>query len=105
MPMKSLLLRPIRLVAITFALVLTLALAALALFTSLDFSRVESIRAHVNRTYLLQSSLTALKDVQLQVARGGSPPAAELEKVRSALTQSPIRGGPIRSFTRERLGR
>ena len=102
--MKSLLLRPTRLVALVFVLVLTLALGALSLFTWLDFKRIESIRAHVNRTSLLQESLGALKDVQLQVAtRGSSPDRGKLEVVRSNLAQIPVKGGPVRSYTRERL--
>ena len=104
--MKSLLLRPTQLVALVFVLVLTLALGALSLFTWLDFKRIESIRAHVNRTSLLQESLGVLKDVQLQVAtRGSSPDRGKLEVVRSDLAQIPIKGGPVRSYTRERLDR
>jgi signal transduction histidine kinase len=104
--MRSLLQRPTRLVALVFVLMLTLALGALSLFTWLDFKRIESIRAHVNRTSLLQESLSVLKEVQLQVAtRGASPERGELEAARIALTQIPVKGGPIRSYTRERLDR
>jgi signal transduction histidine kinase len=104
--MKALLLRPTQLVALVLVLVLTLALGALSLFTWLDFKRIESIRAHVSRTTLLQESLSVLKEVQLQVAtRGPSPDRTKLEVVRSDLAQIPIKGGPIRSYTRERLDR
>lgn len=103
---KSLLLRPIRLVVLVFVLVLTLALGALSLFTWLDFKRVEAIRARVNRTVLLQESLSILKEVQLRVATSGSSPEhAKLEAVRSDLAQIPVKGGPVRSYTRERLDR
>jgi signal transduction histidine kinase len=104
--MKALLLRPTQLVALVLVLVLTLALGALSLFTWLDFKRIESIRAHVSRTTLLQESLSVLKEVQLQVAtRGPSPDRTKLEVVRSDLAQIPIKGGPVRSYTRERLDR
>jgi two-component system, NtrC family, sensor kinase len=104
--MKALLLRPTQLVALVFVLVLTLALGALSLFTWLDFKRIESIRAHVNRTSLLQESLSVLKEVQLQVAtHGSSPDRSRLEAVRADLAQIPIKGGPVRSYTRERLDR
>lgn len=105
-PMKSLLLRPTRLVAVVFALVLTVALGALSLFTWLDYKRVESIRAHVNRTTLLQESFMILKDLQLQTAAGkAAANAAQLRKVRDDLTLIPIKGGPIRSYMTERLRR
>jgi C4-dicarboxylate-specific signal transduction histidine kinase len=104
--MKALLLRPTQLLALIFVLVLTLALGALSLFTWLDFKRIESIRAHVNRTTLLEQSLGVLKEVQLKVAtRDSSPDREKLELARSDLAQIPIRGGPIRSYTRERLDR
>jgi hypothetical protein len=104
--MKALLLRPTQLVALVFVLVLTLALGALSLFTWLDFKRIESIRAHVNRTSLLQESLSVLKEVQLQVAtHGSSPDRSRLEAVRADLAQIPIKGGPVRTYTRERLDR
>jgi two-component system, NtrC family, sensor kinase len=104
--MKSLLLRPIRLVALVFVLVLTLALGALTLFTWLDFKRVESIRSHHNRTFLLGESLSNLKEVQLAVATSGSfAEPAKLEAVRSHLAQIPIKGGPVRTYTLERLDR
>jgi signal transduction histidine kinase len=91
---------------LVLVLVLTLALGALSLFTWLDFKRIESIRAHVSRTTLLQESLSVLKEVQLQVAtRGPSPDRTKLEVVRSDLAQIPIKGGPVRSYTRERLDR
>jgi two-component system NtrC family sensor kinase len=104
--MKSLLLRPTRLVALVFVLVLTLALGALSLFTWLDFKRIESIRAHVNRTSLLQESLSILKEIQLQVATTrSSPERGKLAAVRADLEQIPVKGGPVRSYTRERLDR
>jgi len=104
--MKSLLLRPTRLVALVFVLVLTLALGALSSFTWLDFKRIESIRAHVNRTSLLQESLILLKEVQVESATSGSLPVRDrLALVRADLAQIPLKGGPIRSYTLERLGR
>jgi nitrogen fixation/metabolism regulation signal transduction histidine kinase len=106
MPMKSLLLRPTRLVAVVFALVLTIALGALSLFTWLDYKRVESIRAHVNRTTLFQESFVILKDLQLQTAEGKVPPNPDqLRKVREDLALIPIKGGPIGSYMTERLQR
>jgi signal transduction histidine kinase len=104
--MKSLLLRPTRLVALLLVLALTLALGAMSLFTWLDFKRIESIRAHVNRTYLLQESLSILKEIQLQIATSrASPERAKLAAVRADLDQIPVKGGPVRSYTRERLDR
>lgn len=104
--MKSLLLRPTRLVALVFVLVLTLALGALSSFTWLDFKRIESIRAHVNRTSLLQESLIVLKEAQLQAATtGSSPDRGKLAVVRADLAQIPIKGGPVGSYTLERLDR
>ena len=103
-PMKSLLLRPTRLVAVVFALVLTLALGALSLFTWLDFKRIESIRAHVNRTSLLEGSVVILKDLQLQLAsKGQTTDSARLQAVRADLAQMPVKGGPVRSYTLDRL--
>src|ERR1700687_1505824 len=94
--MKSVLLRPTRLVAVVFALVLMLALGALSLFTWLDFKRVESIRAHVNRTSLLEESLVRLKDLQLRIAANGrTSESGSLQAVRARLTQIPIKGGPV----------
>src|SRR6185295_4612681 len=105
-PMKSVLLRPTRLIGVGLALVLTLALGAVSLFTWLDFKRIESIRAHVNRTTLLEESLSVLKEVQLKVAtRGSAPDREKLEVARSNLAQIPIKGGPVRSYARERLDR
>jgi two-component system NtrC family sensor kinase len=105
-PMKSALLRPIRLVAVVFALVLVLALGALSLFTWLDFKRIESIRAHVNRTSLFQESLVILKDLQAEVATTGHlPDPAKLRTVRDDLVQIPIKGAPVRSYMLERLER
>jgi len=104
--MKSLLLRPTRLVALVFVLVLTLALGALTLFTWLDFQRIQSVRAHVNRTSLLQDSVSILKEVQLQVAtHGPAPDRSKLETVRGDLAQIPVKGGPVRVYTMERLDR
>ena len=104
--MKSLLLRPTRLVALLLVLALTLALGAMSLFTWLDFKRIESIRAHVNRTYLLQESLSILKEIQLQIATSrASPERTKLAAVRADLDQIPTKGGPVRSYTRDRLDR
>ncbi len=105
-PMKSVLLRPTRLVAVVFALVLTLALGALSLFTWLDFKRIESIRAHVNRTSLLEDSLVILKDLQLQLALNGRASApGRLQAVRADLAQISLKGAPVRSYMLERLDR
>lgn len=104
--MRSLLLRPTQLVALVFVLVLMLALGTLSLFTWLDFKRVQSVRAHVNRTSLLQEGVTILKEMQLQVATSNPvPDRSKLETVRADLAQIPIKGGPVRSYTRERLDR
>ena len=102
--MKSLLLRPTRLVAVVFALVLMLALGGLSLFTWLDFKRIESIRAHVNRTSLFQESLVILKDLQVGVATTGHlPDPTKLRTVRDDLAQIPVRGAPVRSYMLARL--
>jgi signal transduction histidine kinase len=102
--MKSILLRPTWLVGVVFALVLTLALGTLSLFTWLDFKRIESIRAHVNRTSLLQDSVVVLKDWQLRLAAGGRvPEPEETQAVRSNLNQIPVKGGPVGTYMRERL--
>jgi two-component system, NtrC family, sensor kinase len=102
--MKAILLRPTRLVGVVLALVLTLALGALSLFTWLDFKRIESIRAHVNRTSLLEDSVVALKDVQLRLASGaGAPDRERLQAARADLGQIPVKGAPIGSYMRERL--
>jgi two-component system, NtrC family, sensor kinase len=105
-PMKSVLLRPTRLVAVVFALVLMLALGTLSLFTWLDFKRIESIRAHVNRTSLLEDSLIILKDLQLQLALNGrASDPGRLQAVRADLAQIPLKGAPVRSYMLERLAR
>ncbi|PWT76208.1 MAG: two-component sensor histidine kinase [Proteobacteria bacterium] len=105
-PMKSLLLRPARWVALVFALVLIVALGALSLFTWLDFERTQSIRSHVNRTSLLQQSLMQLKGIQLQmVTQKGPPDRVKLDAARAALGQIPTKGAPIGSYMAERLGR
>ena len=102
--MKAILLRPTWLVGVVFALVLTLALGTLSLFTWLDFKRIESIRAHVNRTSLLEDSVVVLKDLQLRMASGGNASATEkLQAVRADLDQIPVKGGPVGSYMRERL--
>jgi two-component system NtrC family sensor kinase len=102
--MKSILLRPTWLVGVVLALVLTLALGTLSLFTWLDFKRIESIRAHVNRTSLLEDSVVVLKDLQLRRASGERASDAEkLQAVRADLDQIPIKGGPVGTYMRERL--
>lgn len=104
--MKSVLLRPTRLVAVVFALVLLAALGALSLFTWLDFKRVESIRAHVSRTTLLQESLVVLKDLQLETATGRATPSVEkLDVVRADLAQLRVKGAPIGTYMAPRLDR
>src|SRR5215510_10505221 len=104
--MKSLLLRPTRLVAFVLVLVLTLALGALSLFTWLDFKRIESIRAHENRTFLLEESRRILQEVQLRVATSvSSPDRTQLQAVRSDLAQIPVKGGPVGTYMREHLDR
>ncbi|HVY08370.1 MAG TPA: HAMP domain-containing sensor histidine kinase [Burkholderiales bacterium] len=102
--MKSILLRPTRLVGVAAALALTIALGALSLLTWLDYKRIVSIRAHVNRTSLLEDSVVVLKDVHLRVATTGTPPAAaDLARVRADLEQIPVRGGPAGSYMQQRL--
>jgi len=97
--MKSLLLRPTRLVALVSVLVLTLALGTLSLFTWLDFKRIESIRAHENRTFLLEESRRILQEIQLHVATSASPPDRTLlQAVRSDLAQIPAKGGPVGTY-------
>jgi signal transduction histidine kinase len=103
-PMKSLLVRPIQLLALVFALSLSAALGVLALFTWSDFQRVESVRAHVNRTRLLQSSEIVLKDAQLQLATGTfANGPGRFAAVRQYLGQIPILGGPVGPTMTERL--
>ncbi len=102
--MKSLLLRPTQAVALVFALTLVVALGALALSAWVDLQRVETIRSRVNRTQLLQQSGTLLKEEQLRVANGaGTAQPGNLDRARALLAQLPVRGGPIGSFTRERM--
>lgn len=102
--MKAILLRPTRLVGVVLALVLTLALGTLSLFTWLDFKRIESIRAHVNRTSLLEDSVVVLKDVQLRLASGARTPDPEkLQVARTSLGQIPVKGAPVGTYMRERL--
>ncbi|HEX4985835.1 MAG TPA: HAMP domain-containing sensor histidine kinase [Burkholderiales bacterium] len=104
--MKSILLRPTRLVGIVAVAVLTVALGTLSLFTWLDYKRIDSIRAHVNRTSLLEDSVVVLKDLQLRAETGGAAPAAgDLARVRADLDQIPVRGGPVGTYMRGRLGR
>jgi len=100
---KSVLVRPIQLAVVVFALTLTLALAALALFTWLDFKRVESIRSHVNRTELLEQSASLLKEAQALAAASSTPPNAKIAQIWDKLAQIPIRGAPVREVTRQRL--
>src|SRR6185503_3416121 len=105
-PMKSILLRPTWLVGVVFALVLTLALGTLSLFTWLDFTRIESIRAHVNRTSLLEDSVLILKDLELAAASNAPPPdSGKLKAVRADLDQIPVKGAPVGDYMRERLER
>jgi hypothetical protein len=102
-PMRSVLLRPTCLVAVVFALVLTIALGGLSLFTWLEFKRIESIRAHVNRTSLFQESLVILKDLQVEVATTGHLPGpAKLRTVREDLAQILIKSAPVRSYMPKR---
>ena len=102
--MKFILLRPTWLVGVVFALVLTLALGTLSLFTWLDFKRIESIRAHVNRTSLLEDSVVVLKDLQLRLASGEHTSDPEkLQTVRADLDQIPVKGAPVGAYMRERL--
>lgn len=102
--MKALLTRPTRLVALVFALTLTLALVALALSMWFDRERLASIRSHVNRASLLQQSLVGIKDIQLRMATGGAPPSgAELLVVREYLAQIPVKGAPVREYMLARL--
>jgi two-component system, NtrC family, sensor kinase len=102
--MKSLLVRPIQLLALVFAFSLLAALGVLALFTWTDFERVESVRARVNRTRLLQASELVLKDAQVQLATktfAGGPD--RFAAVRGYLGQIPVSGAPVGPVMRERL--
>jgi two-component system, NtrC family, sensor kinase len=102
--MKSILLRPTRLVGVVLALVLTLALGTLSLFTWLDYKRIELIRAHVNRTSLLEDSLVILKDLQLKAASNGlARDPGKMEAVRADLGQIPVKGAPVGAYMRDRL--
>jgi C4-dicarboxylate-specific signal transduction histidine kinase len=102
--MKALLQRPVQAVALVFALTLLLALGWLVLSSWSDLQRVEAIRARVNRTHLLQESEMRVKEEQLRLGSGLAPvSAANLDAVRALLAQLPARGGPIGTFTRERL--
>src|SRR5579859_4273657 len=105
-PMKSILLRPTRLVGVVLVLVLMLALSTLTFFTWLDFKRIESIRAHVNRTSLLDDSLVALKDFQLKFkADGRASDMGKLQAAHADLDQIPVKGAPVGAYMRERLDR
>jgi hypothetical protein len=97
-PMKSILLRPTRLVGIVLALALIAALGTLSLFTWLDFARIESIRSHVNRTSLLQDSLLRLKDL-----KDGAIDPGKLRAVRTNLSQVPVKGAPVGTYMRDHL--
>jgi signal transduction histidine kinase len=100
---RSVLVRPLQLVAVVFALTLTLALAALALFTWLDFTRVDTIRTRVTRTQLLQQSAVLLKEAQRQAETNDAVPGASIAQIGSTLAQIPVRGAPIGPITHERL--
>ena len=97
-PMKSILLRPTRLVGVVLALTLVGALGTLSLFTWLDFERIASIRSHVNRTSLLEDSLIRLKDLQ-----GTAIDTRKLQAVRADLSQIPVKGAPIGTYMHDRL--
>jgi len=102
--MKSLLLRPTRLVALVFAVVLTIVLGTVAVMAWMDFTRVEAVRSRVNRTNLLQQSLMILKEAELEVVANGSPPKREkVDAVRAHLAQIPLIGGPVGPVMQERL--
>jgi C4-dicarboxylate-specific signal transduction histidine kinase len=102
--MKSLLLRPAQAVAVVFALTLVLALAALALAAWLDVQRIESVRARVNRTQLLQESQRLLEEQQMRIATGSvTVDPQPLERIRALLDELPRRGGPIGPITSQRL--
>jgi len=103
--MKSLLVRPIQLLALVFTLSLLAALGVLALFTWSDYDRIESVRARVNRTRLLQASEIVLKDAQLELATGAFRGGADrFSEVRRQLGQIPVLGGPLGPVMKDRLG-
>ena len=103
-PMRSLLVRPLQLLASVFSLTLLLALGALALFAWLDFERIQFVRAHVNRTELLEDCQIVLKEAERQLATGSFTGGAEkLARVRGYLGLVPVSGGPVGPVTRERL--
>lgn len=97
-PMKSILLRPTRLVGVVLALALLAALGSLSLFTWLDFERIQSIRSHVNRTSLLEDSLIRLKDLH-----EGEIDPGKLQAVRGYLSQIPVKGAPVGTYMHDRL--
>ena len=102
--MKSLLLRPAQATALVFALSLMLALALLVMWSWQDLKRVEAIQARVNRTSLLQRSVALTQAELLRVASGRHDTVPRrIEQVRALLAQLPARGGPIGTFTRERM--
>ncbi len=102
--MKSLLLRPAQATALVFALSLMLALALLVMWSWQDLKRVEAIQARVNRTSLLQRSAALTQAELLRVASGRHDTVPRrIEQVRALLAQLPARGGPIGTFTRERM--
>lgn len=102
--MKSLLLRPIRAITLVFVLMLTVALGALATTTWFNLKRIDTVRARVNRTQLLQQTAVLIEEAQLRVARdAASPERLRLDRIRALLAQLPQRGGPIGTFTRDRM--
>ncbi|HZP85454.1 MAG TPA: ATP-binding protein [Burkholderiales bacterium] len=102
--MKSLLTRPIQALTLVFVLLLTLALAALAMTTWSNLNRIEAVRARVARTQLLHEAEVLIKEEQLQLERGQSATIlGQLEHLRALLSKLPSRGGPIGAYTRERI--
>lgn len=103
-PMKSLLVRPIRAITLAFVLLLTLALGALATTTWFNLKRIDTVRARVTRTDLLQQAAVLIKEAQLRVARDADTHASVgLERVRTLLADLRKRGGPIGTFTQSRI--
>ncbi|MFO1320637.1 MAG: HAMP domain-containing sensor histidine kinase [Burkholderiales bacterium] len=103
--MKALVMRPFQLIGLVFAVTLLVALGVLALFTWTDFERIQTVRARVERTRLLQDAGTSLKRAEedMKVRGSGREDDAWLRAVRRDFEHIPVLGGPVGPVTRERL--
>lgn len=100
--MKSLFVRPLQLLGLVFTVSLMAVLVVLALFTSSDFERIRSVRAHVNRTRLLQGIEIALEGLRIEPLPGAVV-AGRIAEIRRNLELLPVEGGPIGRITAERV--